>query len=160
MSTEIEVPVQEIDRSIYVMPAFATLEVADLGASKRWYTDALGFITLAELPGLVHLRRWHHQDLLLVPSSHAPDHAPRGGGIRLSFAAGDEGLEATAKRASNVPGGSVEGPLATPWRTIDLISHDPDGYMVVFTGLDKSRPPDPQFSAELKEAVERARMKD
>ena|SRR5262252_47602 len=162
MTHDIETPVQAIDCTIYVMPAFATLEVADLEASKRWYTAGLGFIVLAELPGpggapgLVHLRRWHHQDLLLVPARGGPE-AARGTGVRLSFAAGDEDLNAIAQRASGLAGGWVEGPMATPWQTIDLVCHDPDGYVVVFTGRDLSRPPDPQRAAELQAAVERAR---
>jgi len=162
MTHDIEMPVQAVDRTIYVMPAFATLEVRDLDASKRWYTEALGFIVLAELPGpggvpgLVHLRRWHHQDILLVPARAAVE-APRGMGMRLSFASGDEDLSAIARRAARIDGGWVEGPAPTPWNTIDLICHDPDGYTVVFTGRGLSRPPDPDRAAELRVAVEHAR---
>lgn len=37
-----EAPVQVIDREIYGMPVFVSLEVSDLTASSRWYhTSAL-----------------------------------------------------------------------------------------------------------------------
>ncbi len=117
-----EVPSGEIDRSIYAMPAFATFEVSDLDASRRWYVEGLGFIVLASLlgpegaPALVHLRRWRYQDLLLVPARQPADR-PRGAGVRVTFAAGvagDEDLNALAARAARVPGGSVSGPAPTP----------------------------------------------
>ena len=40
-----------IDTSIYPMPGFVTLAVADLARSKTWYVDVLGFVVLAEPPG-------------------------------------------------------------------------------------------------------------
>ena len=49
-AAEVEVPVPAIDLSIYVMPAFATLTVSDLAASRRWYVEGLGFAVLAEVP--------------------------------------------------------------------------------------------------------------
>src|SRR5690349_16679075 len=99
-AAEVEVPVPAIDLSIYVMPAFATLTVSDLAASRSWYVDGLGFAVLAEVPGpsgsvvLIHLRRWRYQDLLLVPgrSSDSSDSSdsiksPPARGIRLTFSA-------------------------------------------------------------------------
>src|SRR5262249_50155191 len=74
----VETPDPALDLSIYVMPAFATLTVSDLAASRRWYVEGLGFAVLAEVPGpsgevaLVHLRRWRYQDLLLV-CGRSPD---------------------------------------------------------------------------------------
>ncbi len=155
-------PTDTIDESIYVMPAFATIETADLAAMKRWYADALGFIVLAELPpgdraALVHLRRYRYQDLLLVrgPNSAGTGTELR---IRLTFAAGDEDLETRARRAREVGGGSVEGPAPTRWNTIDLVCHDPDGHVVVLTALAPVRQHGTMFSpGTLADAVDRAR---
>src|SRR3954447_25701553 len=85
----LEVPAGEIDRSIYVMPSFATFEVTSLDTSRRWYVEGLGFVVLATLPGqdgapaLVHLRRWRYQDLLLVPARHEAA-GSRGAGVRVT----------------------------------------------------------------------------
>lgn len=133
----------DIDRTIYVMPAFATLAVTDLEASTRWYVDGLGFEILAELPGpggrtaLVHLRRERYQDLLLVP---AGDGRP---GLGLSFAAGDEDLEARAGALAEAAGGTHEGPRRTPWNTLDLVAQDPDGNRVTLTQMSGEVPPGP-----------------
>jgi catechol 2,3-dioxygenase-like lactoylglutathione lyase family enzyme len=124
---EIEVPSPEIDRSIYVMPAFATLRVRDLEAARRWYVEGLGFIVLAELPGpageiaLIHLRRWRYQDILLVPARDPDSPAPSG--IRLTFCAHGTDLDALAAQARATDGGVVEGPFATPWNTRDVVAH-------------------------------------
>ena len=126
-----------------MMPAFASLEVADLEASTRWYVEGLGFEILAELPGpegrsaLVHLRRERYQDLLLVA---AGDGRPR---LGLNFAAGDEDLEARAAALAGSAGGSHEGPRRTPWNTLDLVAHDPDGNRVTLTQLAGEAPPGP-----------------
>lgn len=133
----------DIDRTIYAMPAFATLAVTDLEASTRWYVDGLGFEILAELPGpggrtaLVHLRRQRYQDLLLVP---AGDGRPR---LGLSFAAGDEDLEARAGSLAGAAGGSHEGPRLTLWNTLDLVAQDPDGNRVTLTQISGEVPPGP-----------------
>jgi catechol 2,3-dioxygenase-like lactoylglutathione lyase family enzyme len=120
-----------VDRDVYPMPAFVTFPVTDLAASTRWY-EALGFVVLATLPGpdgtdaLVHLRRQRYQDLLLVPGPPAP-------GPRVSFAAGEEDLTERAALVRDAGGGSVEGPLDTPWFSRDLVTTDPDGHVVVLT---------------------------
>jgi catechol 2,3-dioxygenase-like lactoylglutathione lyase family enzyme len=120
-----------VDRDVYPMPAFVTFPVTDLGAMTRWY-EALGFVVLATLPApgggdaLVHLRRHRYQDLLLVPGRPTP-------GPRVSFAAGEEDLDARAALLRRAGGGSVEGPVDTPWFSRDLVATDPDGYVVVLT---------------------------
>src|SRR5262245_28051690 len=124
-ASEIEVPVPEIDRSIYVMPAFATLRVGDLEASRRWYVEGLGFAVLAELPGpsgaiaLIHLRRWRYQDVLLVPG-RAPA-SPPAQGVRLTFSTHGDDLDELAAQVRAIGGGSVEGPSPTPWNTRDVL---------------------------------------
>jgi catechol 2,3-dioxygenase-like lactoylglutathione lyase family enzyme len=133
----------DIDRTIYVMPAFATLEVTDLEASTRWYVEGLGFEILAELPGpqgrtaLVHLRRERYQDLLLVAAGAGRP------SLGLSFGAGDEDLQARCAALAGTPGGSHEKPYRTPWNTLDLVAYDPDGNRVTLTQISGEAPPGP-----------------
>ena len=149
-AAEFEVPVPEIDRSIYVMPAFATLRVGDLEASRHWYVEGLGFEVLAELPGpsggvaLIHLRRWRYQDVLLVPG-RSPD-LPPAQGVRLTFSAHGSDLDELAAQARAVGGRAVEGPSPTPWNTRDVLARDPDGYEVVFTDVLPAELRDPEFA--------------
>lgn len=127
-----EIPEPGIDREIYAMPAFVSLAVSDFAAAKRWYTDGLGFVVLAELGGglaLVHLRRFRYQDILLRPGGTRAGCA----GLRAYFAAGDEDLEARAAALQAIGGGTVDGPRQTPWNTRELVARDRDGYEVVLT---------------------------
>ena len=132
-----------IDRDIYPMPSFPTLEVSDLHRSRAWY-EALGFVTLAVVPSpdgtplVVHLRRMRYQDILLVHGTPTP-------GYRTSFAAGDVDLMAVAEtaRERTLPdgaAGSIAGPERTPWYAFELTAIDPDGYAIVLTAplLDAS----------------------
>ena len=148
-----------IDTSIYGMPAFVTFPVADLERSVRWYTQGLGFIVLAELPGpdgsvvLVHLRRHRYQDILLVPA-RVGEHGEPGGRLRsrgaYTISAGAEDLAARAEQAAGacaVEGGTVDGPARTPWNTVDLVCTDPDGYQVVLTATVPADQQDQQFNA-------------
>lgn len=144
MATSAESPTHEIDRDIYGMPAFASLSTSDMAASRSWYAT-LGFVELAVMPPdadepqLVHLRRYRYQDLLLVPA----DGPVRAGDVRLGFAhAGplDE-LDTIAAAAGEHGGGRVEGPMRTPWHTIDLVAHDPDGHVVALTARSPEPPP-------------------
>ena len=156
-TSEFEVPSPVIDLSIYVMPSFATLSVSNLERSRRWYVEGLGFAILAELPGpsgdvaLIHLRRWRYQDLLLVPIRSSL--SPTSRGIRLTFSAHGTDLDALVAQANATGGGSIEGPYATPWNTLDVLAHDPDGYEVVFTSTLPADLQDPEF-AKLMEQVE------
>ena len=127
-----------ISRDIYPMPAFVSLTVADVRRAVDWYVDALGFVDLFTMPGpdgdpvLVHLRRWRYQDVLVRPGTPAP-----GAGVVVSAGALAEELDGIAARArahvARTGAGSVEGPLETPWNTVDLRTTDPDGYPLVFT---------------------------
>ena len=155
MSDAIEAPRREPDRSIYVMPAFVTFQCADIDRTERWYVDGLGFFVLARYPGLVHLRRWRYQDILLV--DRARDESIPVHGVRLTIAAGDEDLAARAEQERRAGLGEARGPVATMWNTIDLASTDPDGHVVVFTALDRSRTSDPRFGERIRRGYEEAR---
>jgi len=123
------------------MPNFAILVVSDLQKSLKWYTDGLGFWVEKQLDGpdgqlaVVHLRRAQYRDLLLRPARE-PLPEPRGRGVRLSFTffeETEETMKALAERLATIPVGTVEGPLSTPWNTVDVVATDPDGYVVVMT---------------------------
>ena len=143
---ELEVPTPEVDREIYVMPAFTTLPVTDLERAARWYGH-LGFVVLAEMgagPGrLVHLRRYRYQDLLLVQRA-ATDDPPIAAGARTSFSHTGplEELEAMATALATDGTGEVAGPEAMPWHAIELRATDADGHTVVLTAAP-SELPDP-----------------
>ncbi len=153
----VEVPKPAIDLSIYVMPAFVTLTVSDLERSRRWYVDGLGFALLASVPGpsrevaLIHLRRWRYQDLLLVPARRPLASSLTDRGIRLTFSAHGTDLDALVASARAAGGGSVEGPTATPWNTLDVLACDPDGYEVVFTSMLPSHLRDPAFATRMEQ---------
>lgn len=141
-----------VSRAIYGMPMFASLAATDLDRTVSWYVDGLGFVELFTIPGatgapvLVHLRRWHFQDLLVRP---ADGPVTAGSACRLSFAAVYDEIDELAEQARAHGGGRVEGPADTPWNTRDLTTTDPDGTVVVFTA---GRPPDrtdPAFSAAM-----------
>ena len=127
-----------ITRDIYPMPAFVTLTVADVRRTVDWYVEALGFVPLFTMPGpdgepaLVHLRRWRYQDLLVRPGTPQP-----ATGAVVSVSALAEELDGIAERAraqaTRTGAGSVEGPVETPWNTVDVRTTDPDGYPLVFT---------------------------
>lgn len=150
-----------VDESIYEMPGFVTFIVDDVTRSHRWYTEALGFIVLAELPGedrrpaLVHLRRHRYQDILLVPTSPAGENHrhPGGAGVRYTVSAGSEDLEARGARARAVRSGSVNGPARTAWNTVDLVCEDLDGHQVVFTQRVDPVVADEQFAAVVRASV-------
>ncbi|HEY0638787.1 MAG TPA: VOC family protein [Pseudonocardiaceae bacterium] len=143
--------------SIPDMPSFAILLVSDIDASVQWYTDGLGFWVEKHLTGpdgqlaVVHLRRAQYRDLLLRPVREPLD-GPLGRGMRLSFTViseSEESMRVIADRLRTMPQGSVNGPLATPWNTIEIEATDPDGYVVVLnTVADRAR-----TWSELKDSV-------
>ncbi len=141
-------PHHEIDRSIYPMPMFTTFRVRDLDVSRDWYVQALGFVELAVMPGedgqpaLVHLRRYRHQDVLLVPAPMDGD-GPSATGeatgsssvdttLSLAFLGSAGELAAQADRARAM-GTAVEGPTETPWFATEVVVVDPDGNRLVLT---------------------------
>lgn len=153
----VEVPKPVIDLSIYVMPCFTTLAVSHLEHAQRWYIEGLGFALLASVPGpsgevaLIHLRRWRYQDLLLVPARQPLPSTPADRGIRLTFSAHGTDLDALVASARATGGGSVEGPTATPWNTLDVLARDSDGYEVVFTSTLPSHLQDPAFATRMEQ---------
>lgn len=125
-----EVPTPRVDTSTYAMPFFATLSVTDLETSTRWYVDGLDFVVLAQLPGLPHLRRWRYQDV----HARSP-HRQRRRGRFASRVRPRDAIWMAWPRAREHGGGTVEGPVITPWNTRDLMTRDPDGFTLVFTRL-------------------------
>ncbi len=144
-----------ITHDIYPMPAFATLEVADVHRTVAWY-EALGFVSLFTMPGpdgaplLVHLRRWRYQDVLVRPGTPAA-----AGGQSLSIAGVAEELDGIAERvrdhSARTGSGSVEGPLDTPWNTRDLRLTDPDGYRLVVTARRPEGTRDARFERHIRD---------
>jgi len=94
-------------------------------------------------------RRWRYQDLLLVPARTPL--SPTARGIRLTFSAHGTDLDALVAQARAAGGGSVEGPAATPWNTLDVLAHDPDGYDVVFTAMLPPHLQDPEFAHRMEQ---------
>jgi lactoylglutathione lyase len=126
----------------YPMPAFATLLVSNLEASRKFYVQGLGFQHVFSIPGpggqtvVEHLRFSRYADLLLLqePPGDLPGDAPRGLGIGLTFAATppDRQADELAEYAIAL-GTPVEGPVARTWNTRDILVADPDGYILVFS---------------------------
>jgi hypothetical protein len=68
----------------------------------------------------------------------------------LSVAALAEDLPALAERARAHGGGTVDGPVDTPWNSRDLRTTDPDGYRLVYTTRRPAGERDPQFEEMLR----------
>jgi catechol 2,3-dioxygenase-like lactoylglutathione lyase family enzyme len=123
----------------YPMPAFASLEVADVSASAAWYREALGFRSVYEAPPgpdgqptLIHLRRERYQDLLLSPAPPGSLQSP-GQGVVINFLPGAEPVAAIAEKAKAAGAPQVEGPVERPWNAREITVHDPDGYRIRFS---------------------------
>ena len=104
---------------------FANFTVTNLVASEGLH-HALGFITLATIPGmdgqvqLVHLRRMRYQDILMTAG------AGTGNGPSITFDAGGQDLGELAAGAIGVQGAVVTGPIDTRWFATDVTIEDPD----------------------------------
>lgn len=155
MTARIETPAHAIDREIYAMPAFVSLPTTDMAAARSWYR-ALGFVELAvmppdgDAPQLVHLRRYRYQDLLLVPA--AGPVTPGDGRTSFAHAGTLAELDAVAEAARADGGGEVDGPRPTPWHSVDLVTRDPDGHVVVLTARPDAPPPE-EWSDAVRAAV-------
>lgn len=130
----------ENEPEFYPMPFFVQLIVHDLGASSRWYQDALGFRSVYAMPGpdgalrMVHLRLGRYQDLMLMPDP--PDtslpSAQRGKGVNICLSI-EGGIDALAARAKAAGAQVVAGPVDRPWNVRELTVQDPDGYRLTFS---------------------------
>jgi lactoylglutathione lyase len=123
---------------IYPMPAFPTLSVDDLAASKEFYVEGLGFEVIFSFapPGgphlLEHLRWARYADVLLEPARQ--DGEPRGRGMRLNFSAALAGRPCVEiAEQARAHGAHVEGPLDRPYNVREVIVTDPDGFVLVFS---------------------------
>ncbi|ALX65849.1 VOC family protein [Microbacterium sp. XT11] len=121
----------EIFRGIYAMPAFVTIPTDDLDASVDFWLRGLGFIELFRMPGVVHLRRWAFQDVLLVPGEpDGPEHPPA---MSVSFSYVLSELDGVAEACAELRPGSTTGPRDTPWLTRDVEVITPEGARVICT---------------------------
>ena len=125
-------------RGIYAMPAFLTIPTNDVEASTDFWTRGLGFINLFSVPGgVVHLRRWAFQDVLLVPAESIPDQPPT---ISVTFACVLSEIEPVAVACRALRPDSVDGPRDSPWNTRDIEVITPENARIIFTG---AKPFDP-----------------
>ncbi|MBE2998218.1 VOC family protein [Nocardiopsis sp. HNM0947] len=135
----------ELFQGIYGMPAFVTVESADLAASTEFWTRGLGFFDFFSLPGqIVHLRRWAFQDVLLVPERE-PGTAGGATGVTVSFSCVLDQVESAVKACEALRPGCTSGPAKTPWNTVDVEVRTPEGVRVIMTA---ARPYDPDPDGE------------
>lgn len=147
-----EGPRPEISHEIYGMPAFLTIASSDPEATADWFVRGLGLIELFRMPSpdggvqLIHLRRWHFQDILIRrgDAGAAPAANPT---TTFTLAAVPDELDEIAESARAHGGGSVDGPHDTAWNTRDLRTTDPDGNVVIFTGARPFPQRDTTFDA-------------
>jgi catechol 2,3-dioxygenase-like lactoylglutathione lyase family enzyme len=120
-----------MEEEFYPMPAFASLMVKDMAASRQWYHEVLGFRAVYEAPFIVHLRRERYQDILLLPAQPGNEITPSAS-IILNFNAGQTTIAAILETV-RAGGARFEGPIERPWNVRELTVYDPDGYMLKFT---------------------------
>lgn len=141
----------ELFNGLYGMPAFVTVETADLAASTEFWTKGLGFFDFFSVPGqIVHLRRWAFQDVLLVPERETgePGGAAAGAGaaeVTVSFSCVLDQVEGIAQTCETLRPGCTSGPARTPWNTVDVDVRTPEGVRVIMTA---ARPYDPDPDGE------------
>ncbi|MCL6731318.1 VOC family protein [Streptomyces neyagawaensis] len=125
-------------RGIYGMPAFVTIPTDDLAASVDFWVRGLGFFELFSIPGgVVHLRRWAFQDVLLVPAAGVPEQAPA---LSVGFACLLSQIDSLVEDCRAVRPESVDGPRDTPWNTRDVVVTTPEKARIVLTA---AKPLDP-----------------
>ena len=134
---------------IYGMPSFVTVPTSDMAASVAFWTRALGFFTLFEIPGqLVHLRRWAFQDVLLVPG--APPQTSTSSPV-VNFACVLTQIEQVTAACKGADGVVVSGPRDTPWNSREVEVVTPERIRVVLTAA-KPYDPTTQEAANLRAA--------
>ncbi|WP_227997865.1 VOC family protein [Nocardia australiensis] len=125
-------------RGIYAMPTFVKIPTSDMAASVDFWVRGLGFIELFSVPdGVVHLRRWAFQDVLLVPAGSIPEQAPE---MSVSFSCVLDQLDSVVEACRALRPNSVDGPRDTPWNTRDVEVITPENARIVFTA---AKPFDP-----------------
>lgn len=135
-----DAPAAENFHGIYGMPSFTTVRTADLPTSVRFWTEALGFFALFEIPGqLVHLRRWAFQDVLLVPGTSAPE-SGSGSSMFVNFSCVLNQIEPLVAACRWFDDVVVTGPRDTPWNSREVEVVTPERARVVFTA---AKPYDP-----------------
>ncbi|WP_017614273.1 glyoxalase/bleomycin resistance/dioxygenase family protein [Nocardiopsis salina] len=112
------------------MPAFATVETADLDWSAEFWTEDLGFFDFFSVPGqIIHLRRWAFRDVLLVPERE-PGAVGGTTGVTLSFSCVLDQVEEIAQACEKLRPACTSGPAKTPWNTVEANARrhglDPD----------------------------------
>ncbi|WP_313663282.1 VOC family protein [Cellulosimicrobium cellulans] len=128
-------------RGIYGMPQFVTIPTADLTASVDLWTRGLGFFDLFSVPGgVVHLRRWAFQDVLLVPGTPAGEPSA----LTVSFSCVLSQLDAIVAACEAVSPGCTTGPRETPWGSLEVEVRTLENTRVVMTA---ARPYDPESDA-------------
>lgn len=124
-------------RGIYGMPMFVTVPTADLAASVDLWTRGLGFFELFAVPGqIVHLRRWAFQDVLLVPGT-PPAETPA---LTVSFSCVLSEVDTIVAACERLSPGSVTGPRAMPWNSVEIEVRTPEDARVVMTAARPFRP--------------------
>lgn len=127
-------------RGIYATPMFVRIPTLDLEASTDFWLRGFGFINLFSIPGgVVHLRRWAFQDVLLVPAG-ADAVSAAASTVQVSFSCVLGQLDEVAAACRELAPDAVTGPYDTPWRTRDVDVITPEGAHVTFTA---ARPWDP-----------------
>jgi len=128
-------------RGIYGMPQFVTVPTADLAASVDLWTRGLGFFVLFSVPGgIVHLRRWAFQDVLLVPGTPASEPTA----LAVSFSCVLSQVDDIVTACEAVSPGCTTGPRDTPWGSVEVEVRTPENTRVVMTA---ARPYDPESDA-------------
>lgn len=133
-------------RGIYAMPTFVTVPTSDMAASVEFWTRGLGFIELFGIPGgVIHLRRWAFQDVLLVPSGRVPEQPPAAG---ISFACVLSQIDPLVEACRALRPSSAADPRDTPWSTRDVEVITPENVRLVFTAA-REWDPDSEKAANL-----------
>ena len=144
---------------VYAMPAFVSLTARDIGATVRFFTEALDFGVMFSgpeidgVPMLVHLRRARYQDLLVRQG----DGGRPSTSLIVAFGAADaEAVDALGARVADA-GGRIVSPAAdTPWHTHELTVADPEGHRFTFTARSANHQPR-DFDRTMKEVADRLR---
>lgn len=131
----------EVFRGIYAMPAFVTIPTTDTDASLDFWLRGLGFVELFRMPGVVHLRRWAFQDVLLVPGESDAAHPPA---MSVSFSYVLSELDGVVEACEQRRPGSTRGPHDTPWLTRDVEVITPEGARVICTAPREFDPSSPE----------------